>query len=341
VPTLQILRRRARRECAFTLIELLVVIAIIAILIGLLLPAVQKIREAANRMKCSNNLKQLGLALHNYHDVNSKFPPGGVLSTGPVGQPNNQDWSEQGSWIVYTLPFIEQDNMYKLINPHPETIQGSVGIGINNVPANQRKLSLIRCPSDDYDKNQPTTNYLGSMGPQKAPGPNGCDPYASWSLGDQGAPGAPGVVYGYVQSVDHGNDWNAQNIRGMFNRLGAEISMSMVPDGLSNTILVGESLPKHHDHLQSNAWWGANAGAAHVTTIIPINTPSNAPAMNCSAAKYIPNNWSTSWAFRSNHSGGANFLFGDGRVAFVRQTVDARTFQLMGCRDDGQAVNLP
>src|SRR5262249_36419724 len=105
-------------ERAFTLIELLVVIAIIAVLIGLLLPAVQKIREAANRMKCANNLKQLALAWHNYHDANGYFPPGGMLNPTWGGDGNNQ-WSgdggwqyDQGSWHVYVLPYMEQDNLY-------------------------------------------------------------------------------------------------------------------------------------------------------------------------------------------------------------------------------------
>src|SRR2546423_4253363 len=106
---------RTRRQ-GFTLIELLVVIAIIAVLIGLLLPAVQKVREAANRMKCQNNLKQLGLAMHSYHDVNNIFPPGGrIVTNKPGGVDDSNNWwdADKGSWLVYTLPYMEQDNLFK------------------------------------------------------------------------------------------------------------------------------------------------------------------------------------------------------------------------------------
>src|SRR2546423_13247887 len=104
-----------KQRAAFTLIELLVVIAIIAILIGLLLPAVQKVRAAAARVKCQNNFKQFGIALHAYHDVNGTFPPGGWLGARTLGaNANYGDWGDdRGSWLVFTLPYMEQDNLYK------------------------------------------------------------------------------------------------------------------------------------------------------------------------------------------------------------------------------------
>jgi prepilin-type processing-associated H-X9-DG protein len=299
-------------------------------------------------MKCSNNLKQWGLALHNYHDVNNRFPPGGAMGWDPSGEiptqdPGRQgDWgSEEGSWIVWTLPYVEQDNLYKLINPN-YAVRNSVGIGINNVPTSQRRFSLLRCPSDDWDKTATVCNYVGSLGPQCAISPCGNDPNQKYchpaisGLGDWGYddPGADNEWY------NHGNSFNASDIKGMFNRLGANISMSSVTDGLSNTILVGESLPKMHDHLAQNAWWSYNGGNSHVSTIVPINTRSE--GTNCAAAINPQNNdWNQSWGFKSRHSGGVNLLFGDGSVRFVRDSIDMKTYQLLGCRNDNQPVALP
>src|SRR5579859_1721320 len=118
--------RNVHRSSGFTLIELLVVIAIIGILVALLLPAVQKVREAANRLKCANNLKQIGIALHHYHDANNSFPPG-YISLNPL--------SDRANWIILMLPYVEQDNVYKLYDAN-ETIGG----GQDNFALNRQQL---------------------------------------------------------------------------------------------------------------------------------------------------------------------------------------------------------
>jgi prepilin-type N-terminal cleavage/methylation domain-containing protein/prepilin-type processing-associated H-X9-DG protein len=335
-----------RRTSGFTLIELLVVIAIIAILIGLLLPAVQKVREAARRMQCTNNLKQFGLAIHNYADVNdSTLPRGGAMGTTPhptnpaiTDYPGDQNWgSDQGSWLVFTLPYMEQDNLYKAINPRLNVVN-SVPIGINTVPTASRRIKYLRCPSDDYELQNPWSNYAGCLGPQCLAEACGFAPNQGWCQPETSGLGGGVAGMGYTWSPDHGNSFTNRDIRGVFNRLGATMTFSSVPDGLSNTIFVGETLPAQHDHFTNVGWWHFNGAGVGASTIVPINYRSDGTNW-CSPANTFRGNWNIAWGFKSRHSGGANFLFGDGSVRFIRENIDHRTFQLLGCRNDGIAVS--
>jgi prepilin-type N-terminal cleavage/methylation domain-containing protein len=135
-----------RRPRGFTLIELLVVIAIIAILVALLLPAVQQAREAARRSQCKSNLKQLGVALHNYHDVHSVFPPGCVNQEGDTANPDDRDrlnWT----WPVYLMPYMDQAPLYEQLNPGPTRATAAVSDPAKRAVM-QQPLAAFRCPSD-------------------------------------------------------------------------------------------------------------------------------------------------------------------------------------------------
>jgi len=202
------------RRRGFTLIELLVVIAIIAILIGLLLPAVQKIREAANRMKCSNNLKQIGLGLHNYHDVNSLFPQSGVFTLASPLPASNAP-PNYHTWLTFLLPYVEQDNLYKNTNINAMA-WGQPIIGTD--------LPLLKCPSDaGYKKASETrgiaiTNYAGSEGYHWWPTAN-LDP--AW-----------------------GGNWAQLPKQGDYSGLFAQtrtFGMRDITDGTSNTVVVSEA----------------------------------------------------------------------------------------------------
>jgi prepilin-type N-terminal cleavage/methylation domain-containing protein/prepilin-type processing-associated H-X9-DG protein len=343
----------ARR--AFTLIELLVVIAIIGILLALLLPAVQRVREAANRAKCQNNLKQLALACHAYHNIFLSFPPG-----------NRNRGGDKGSWMFMTLPFMEQDNLYRQVTAL-RTVNGgdyeSSGWGMSlAVTAGllPRKLPYTRCPSDSWEPDGPRySNYIGSSGPQCNFGDCGYDPFQKYCNG-QDAPGVPpplNTYPGYDPSQSWGDTSDPSLVRGMFVRGpvggdGPAIRLAQVTDGTSTTILLGETLPQQCEFQRfgSAYGWAGDNSVGQGQTIQPINYPideTNRTAFTSNCAVGCPNgdpthcimNWHVTWGFKSKHPNGTNFAFVDGSVHFISQEIDHQTYQYLGCRHDGQVVN--
>jgi len=311
----------------FTLVELLVVIAIIGILVALLLPAVQAAREAARRMSCGNNLKQMGLACQNYHDIHGKFPSNGV-----------NDWTNAtGSVFVKMLPFIEQGPLWDLIPQGPNTgnIEGARDasgkyLAWYSIPA-------YNCPSANYSKyigtpqqSQALGNYGFSEGNEYFPSNGGC------TLPNAG-PQGQGNLFGTGAS-GHGNDNNGAIISGIFARNAWSASLAEVTDGTSTTIIIGEVLPQKSDHW-GGGWFNSNSFTWTATTG-PINYPINGynekPVVASPGPCNQPYNWTTSNAFRSRHPGGAQFVFCDGSVHFLSQTIDYRNYQRLGCRRDNE-----
>lgn len=324
-------RMHARRS-AFTLVELLVVIAIIGILVGLLLPAVQAAREAARRMSCSNNLKQYGLALHNYHDVYKGFPS--LVNTW------NGVTDKDLGWQAQILPQMEQSGLYNSLNMRLYAPWDTIIPGPNdpNRRARQIQVPYARCPSDSWDPNNgwAQANYCGNLGSQRTPSADGnCN---TWMT--------PGVHYDQNGWADHGNHNAINGLSGMMGRLGPKIGFSAVKDGTSQVIHVGEVLPECHDHLAG--WWHFNGmGNGHAGTSVPLNTMTTCAADVADATRRgYPNpqcapksNWNYSWGFRSNHAGGAQFLFVDGSVRFLSQTTNYNTYQMLGGRADARPIS--
>lgn len=315
----------------FTLIELLVVIAIIAVLIALLLPAVQQAREAARRTQCKSNLKQIGLALHNYHDANRVFPPGYVDRNGDPNSTPDNDLGPGWGWATFLLPYLDQGNVYNQIN-----FNQGVGVGAN-AQVSQVALTVFQCPSDGlqqafsvYDSSFATpittvahSNYMGCNG---------------WEECFNGAGGNPQAGAG------------ADGLSGNFGQAGVGIffrnsrnSTSNFTDGLSNTIVVGERSSNH----APGTWTGAVAGGrcpAWMATQPPSPySPPPSPAYDnadfgealifshCNAT-HLPNSDFPIYdpdTFYSFHVGGAHFLFGDGSVRFISSYVDGRTYQAL------------
>ena len=315
---------RMPRRKAFTLIELLVVIAIIAILIGLLLPAVQKVREAAARTKCQNNLKQIGLALHNFHDAIGGLPKAGKFSN-------------ELSWHVFVLPYAEQGSLFNQFNLAAGAFNGPPG---NRGPMKNElafnKVPIYLCPSCPLDRmatNSPPNNVNA---PELI---NNQAPYTTHYYGVMGPKGTnpvTGLAYTWDNTGSHGGFAR----QGMFMRdtikpnpnTGAEpgYPFTAITDGTSNTLMVGEI-----------AWVNNITGTRYRSWIRGCDT---APV--CAGSRNVVNSINTpsialfnDIAFGSMHPSGANFLMGDGAVRFIRDSINLNTYRAMASRDGGEALN--
>jgi prepilin-type N-terminal cleavage/methylation domain-containing protein/prepilin-type processing-associated H-X9-DG protein len=296
-----------RTRTAFTLIELLVVIAIIAILIGLLLPAVQQVREAANRTQCANNLKQLGLACHNYHDSYKRFPPGYAASV-PYSD-GATDTSPGWGWAAYLLPYIEQRNLSNLII-FSQPIQGQT--------AAQAVLPLLLCPSDVATGPFTATDATGA--PVAVLGPTSYAATVGSDASDCADPAGNGIFY--------------RNSR---------TRIADITDGTSQTVMIGDRAWAQ----TQGAWAGAPSGAVvragqrnpWQTAIAP------APVFALVHNNWVNITTDADGGlddFSSNHLGGVNLVFADGSVRFIRSiTADGPeryAFWAMGTRAGGEVV---
>jgi prepilin-type N-terminal cleavage/methylation domain-containing protein len=319
----------------FTLIELLVVIAIIAVLTGLLLPAVQKVREAANRTSCLNNLKQIGQALHHYHDTNQSFPPGFIAQTPPQpGQAmshRESDYTPGWSFFALLLPYVEQGNLGNLIDYRLSILHPS------HKAARETHLKLYVCPSDT----SPKLIALTDSGPTTWAAPNTYSyPPAT----------SPLTVLGQASVCSYAGclgtlGYEEQPFSGVFHR-NSRVRLADITDGASHTIGVGERTSR----FSENSWVGPvwQQETVYAPTA-PRHNPAQ-PSFQCRATPTAvlvhvritslqPNHPDNSpGSFFSSHQGGAQFLNMDGSCRFLSSAVSIESYRALCSRNGGEVV---
>ena len=315
---------------AFTLIELLVVIAIIGILIALLLPAVQAIREAARKASCNNNVKQLSLTLHNYHNLHKMYPINwGVLLAGDPNKltiiPPSAGGALKGfSWMVMILPLIEEGQLYKRIN-----LEGTV---VSNQKAANTPVNAFRCPSDTFDdlQNQVlcsgVTNYKAVAGANWEAATSGQFKYRK---ADAGYAGRNADAY---NGLDYGDGWCCRGASGP-SRVppGKPVTtrIAQVRDGTSHTFAIGEAIPEYNNW---SGWYYFEGAVA--TCAIPMNWKKPGVPLDTIAGSPME-----CMSFRSRHSGGCNFGFLDGHTKFISQDISLPTYRSLATIDGGEVLD--
>lgn len=301
---------RVRHPSAFTLIELLVVIAIIAILIALLVPAVQKVRDSAARTQCGNNLRQIAIGIHSYHDVRKSFP----RSNPPDGSWNNNDRS--WGWMSQILPYVEQEPLFKQIYTSGATYFRFV----DRPTQHAAQISVYMCPSDGSNGQPATDRANGNL--------------ATGATNYKGVSGSNWCWGSYTNTGHTGNCDGLDNGNGLFFRSDLRANKGQtiqgIGDGSSNTLMVGEVIMEIDRHC---GW--ARSNYSNGTCAIPLNNAmrSGQPGWN------NPGDWPNVYSFRSRHTGGANFAWGDARVTFVTDSIDLGVYRAMSTRAGGETTS--
>jgi prepilin-type N-terminal cleavage/methylation domain-containing protein len=314
------------KPAGFTIVELLVVIAIIGILVALLLPAVQAARESARRVICGSRLRQLGLAIHQFHDDKNRLPMGARWRHEHHGDPISH-----GNVLLQLLPYLEQQSVYNAVDFSQDFIDDQEYP--DGTPIAATEITSFLCPTTaqagltpGYDL--PVSNFGASKGPTAMINRDdrfSCPEFESLN------------EYALAPHFDLNDRWN---FAGPFHREGFVYSkFKEVTDGLSNTIFFGEMRPLCNGHA-AHGWYWTLSSQGYLTTLVPINYDSCTENESRSGCHHREN-WNTSQGFKSLHPGGVHVLMGDSAVEFVTEGIDHQVYQYLGAKADGQPARLP